>query len=279
MKAIVTIALLTMYNFLTAQVSTSPEATVHAFFKSMYDADVEAMSALMHEGCTLQSTGDKNNELQTVSKENFLKSLTNAEPGQMDEQIANLETNIDDRLATVWMDYAFYFNGKLSHCGINNFTLVKFDHDWKIIRITDSRRKSPCLISDTKEQIEYMLDQWHTAAAKADSSTYFGLMTPTSIYVGTDATEVWTKSDFLSFAAPYFRKGNAWDFRKISRNIYSDKYSTKVWFDELLDTWMGVCRGSGLVVKTSEGWKVEHYVLSVTVSNDDIESYIKLTEK
>lgn len=264
---------------LHAQETLTPEETVHSFFSAMLEADVQGMSILMHKDCTLQSTGGKSNDIKTNTKENFLSSIATAEPGQLQEQIANLTTQIDDKLANVWMDYSFYYNGSLSHCGVNNFTLTEIDGKWRILSITDSRRSSPCMISDAKQEINYMLDNWHAAASKADSAGYFGLMTPTSIYVGTDATEVWTKSEFIGFAAPYFKKGKAWDFRKISRNIYSDDYSTKVWFDEMLDTWMGPCRGSGVVVKTDEGWQVQHYVLSVTVSNDDIDAFIKLMEK
>jgi hypothetical protein len=54
------------------------------------------------------------------------------------------------------------------------------------------------------------------------------------------------------------------------------------WFDEVLDTWMGLSRGSGVIILTSDGWKIKHYVLSVTVPNEDIKAVIeakKETEK
>ncbi|MBS9766494.1 MAG: nuclear transport factor 2 family protein [Flavobacteriaceae bacterium] len=46
------------------------------------------------------------------------------------------------------------------------------------------------------------------------------------------------------------------------------------WFDELLDTWMGICRGSGVLEKTAKGWKIRHYVLSVTVPNEDTQKVV-----
>ena len=48
------------------------------------------------------------------------------------------------------------------------------------------------------------------------------------------------------------------------------------WFDELLDTWMQLCRGSGVAVKTPDGWKIAHYVLSLTMPNDTIQEAIAL---
>ena len=54
---------------------------------------------------------------------------------------------------------------------------------------------------------------------------------------------------------------------------------TMAWFDELLDTWMGVCRSSGVVVLTAEGWKIKHYHLSIAVPNDAVQDYLKILEK
>jgi hypothetical protein len=47
-------------------------------------------------------------------------------------------------MATAWTPYNFYFNGKFSHCGVNNFVLVKQDNGWKIQYIIDTRRRQGC---------------------------------------------------------------------------------------------------------------------------------------
>ncbi|NDF99329.1 MAG: hypothetical protein EB101_10490 [Chitinophagia bacterium] len=36
------------------------------------------------------------------------------------------------------------FNGKFSHCGVNSFTLVKLNGEWKINYVIDTRRKQNC---------------------------------------------------------------------------------------------------------------------------------------
>ena len=100
-----------------------------------------------------------------------------------------------------------------------------------------------------------------------------------SVFVGTDAGEVWTKKQFKTFSKPYFDKGKAWDFTAIDRNIYIDESGKIVWFDELLNTWMGICRGSGVLKKINNQWKIKHYVLSVTVPNDDIDKVIKAKQR
>ena len=50
-------------------------------------------------------------------------------------------------------------------------------------------------------------------------------------------------------------------------------------FDELLDTWMGVCRGSGVIELVDKKLKIKHYVLSLTIPNDIIDDVIKMNSK
>lgn len=127
--------------------------------------------------------------------------------------------------------------------------------------------------SSEKVLINQSLTEWHQAAAQAKFDTYINLMTKDAVFIGTDATENWQLKDFKVFAKPYFDKGKAWSFTAIERNIYLDKdNSTTAWFDELLSTQMGICRSSGVLKKVSGIWKVQHYVLSIAVPNENVKS-------
>ena len=127
-----------------------------------------------------------------------------------------------------------------------------------------------------QEQITIVLDNWHKAAADANAKLYFGALTDDAVFIGTDATENWNKKEFEAFAKPFFDKGKAWDFKPLERHIYLSKDQKTAWFDELLDTWMKVCRGSGVMVKVGNEWKIQHYVLSMTVPNDNTNEVIKI---
>lgn len=129
-----------------------------------------------------------------------------------------------------------------------------------------------------KKQIGAVLDNWHLDATNTNFDAYFGAMSNESIFVGTDASEVWDVQEFKDFSKPYFDKGSAWSFTAVDRNIYLNTDGKIAWFDELLDTWMGVCRGSGVLKKTDSVWKIEHYVLSLTVPNDNIQDVIKINK-
>lgn len=131
---------------------------------------------------------------------------------------------------------------------------------------------------DKQAGINTFINRWHGAASEANAKVFFESMADHCVYIGTDATERWTKSEFLSFAKPYFDKGKAWDFKPYDRDIHVTSDGKTAWFSELLTTWMGVCRGSGILVHGDQGWKLEQYHLSVTVPNDIIKDFISLVD-
>lgn len=135
------------------------------------------------------------------------------------------------------------------------------------------------VVSVEKDSINNVLNSWHLNADETNFEAYFGAMTNESIFVGTDAAEVWNIEQFKEFSKPYFDKGKAWSFTSIDRNVYLNSDGKIAWFDELLDTWMGVCRGSGVLKKSGDIWKIEHYVLSVTVPNDNIYEVMKVNKE
>ena len=128
----------------------------------------------------------------------------------------------------------------------------------------------------SKKQVNLVLDNWHKAAAEANFNAYFSAMTDDAIFIGTDATENWDKKAFQEYSKPYFDKGKAWSFTLLERNIYFSKDGKTAWFDELLNTQMKICRGSGVLEKVKNTWKIKHYVLSMTIPNDNSNEVVKI---
>lgn len=127
-----------------------------------------------------------------------------------------------------------------------------------------------------KTQIIAMLDAFNTAAANADYDGYFGFYTKDAIFIGTDATENWDLESFKEYARSAFDTPPAWAFSALDRNIYVDESGKIAWFDELLDTRFKIARGSGVLRKVDSQWKVQHYVLSITVPNDSMNAAIAI---
>ena len=123
-------------------------------------------------------------------------------------------------------------------------------------------------VDSVKIQLNLLLDHWHKDAALGNHEAYIGAMTPEGVFIGTDATEYWTTTEFSKWCKPYFDKKRTWNFKPVSRNVYLNNDGTNAWFDELLDTQMGLCRGSGSLVKLAGQWKIAQYVLSATIPND-----------
>ncbi|MEM8999537.1 MAG: nuclear transport factor 2 family protein [Bacteroidota bacterium] len=127
-----------------------------------------------------------------------------------------------------------------------------------------------------RQAIDSVLDAWHLAAARADFESYFNKMTTDGVFLGTDATENWQNQAFREFSKPYFDKGKAWSFTALERNVYINGTNDFAWFDELLDTQMKLCRGSGVLKKVNGEWKIAHYVLSIAVPNENVSQVVAL---
>lgn len=133
------------------------------------------------------------------------------------------------------------------------------------------------LSQDTEKlKINSILDKWHKDAAETNFDSYFNAIADDGIFIGTDATENWNKKEFIAFSKPFFDKGKAWDFTSLERNIYFSTDGKTAWFDELLNTQMKICRGSGVLVRINNEWKIKHYVLSMTIPNDNTNEIVSI---
>lgn len=134
----------------------------------------------------------------------------------------------------------------------------------------------PVLAQDQEKTVSKLMDAWHAAAAKADFEGYFKLMDTASVFIGTDATERWTKPAFMAYARPHFAKGKAWSFTALERNIIFSADGKTAWLDELLDTQMKLCRGAAVLELQQGRWLIKQYVLSMCVPNEVSSEVIQL---
>jgi hypothetical protein len=130
-----------------------------------------------------------------------------------------------------------------------------------------------------RKQIADLLDSFNVAASRADFDKYFSYFAEDAVFIGTDATENWDIKSFKVWAKPYFDKGKTWNFSSLDRHIYFDQTGNIAWFDEILNTQMKICRGSGVLTKLGNDWKIRQYVLSMTFPNSQIDTVIKVKAK
>ncbi|MDP6414629.1 MAG: nuclear transport factor 2 family protein [Gammaproteobacteria bacterium] len=110
-----------------------------------------------------------------------------------------------------------------------------------------------------------VLDAYHAAAAAADWNTYFDLMSENGVFLGTDADERWTKPEFRAYAG----NRSGWLYRPVRRNINITPDGMSAWFDEILDSASyGTSRGTGVLIRTDDGWKISQYHLTLPIPNE-----------
>ena len=123
--------------------------TIIKMFEGMTSFDSSMVRQTLADGCQLKSIMmTKSGEINVTDEtaEAFLKIIGTKSPGlKFDEKILSYKILIDGAMAIAWTPYKFYLNDVFSHCGVNVFTLVKIQRDWKILSITDTRRKSGCI--------------------------------------------------------------------------------------------------------------------------------------
>ncbi|MEM7353747.1 MAG: nuclear transport factor 2 family protein [Acidobacteriota bacterium] len=124
-------------------------------------------------------------------------------------------------------------------------------------------------------RVEAVLDDFHEAAAKADGERYFSHLAPSGVFLGTDASERWTKSQFQAFAEPYFAQGTGWAYTPRDRHVVLAADGKTAWFDELLDNESyGECRGTGALQLYDGEWKIEQYHLTIPMPNDLAKDFV-----
>jgi len=121
------------------------QKSIELFFKGFHQKDTLKMQSVCSTGIILQSISEsatKGNKLSDEKAKEFYKSIASI-PSSMkfQEKILNYNIQIDGSMAHVWAPYEFYLNDKLSHSGVNTFTLFKEGNIWKIIYLIDTRRK------------------------------------------------------------------------------------------------------------------------------------------
>jgi len=144
--------------------------------------------------------------------------------------------------------------------------------------LVNSSNRRTSKASPGPDAIVAVLTDFHDAASKADGSRYFAHMTADAVFIGTDAAERWTKPEFQAYAKPYFEEGKGWTYTAIAgrRFVTIAPDGNTAWFDEaLLNEKYGECRGSGVLVREAEKWRIAQYNLTVPIPNDLMEDVAK----
>ncbi len=125
----------------------SVKAVINNLFTGMKTADAALLKTCFADSMVLQTISrDKAGNLVVKNEDpaGFIDFVSKEAPGNADERITFDVVKVDGPLAIAWTPYKFYYKGQFSHCGVNSFQLVRFNGEWKIQYLIDTRRKQGC---------------------------------------------------------------------------------------------------------------------------------------
>ena len=120
------------------------QKTVETFFEAFHAKDTVKLKSICSDKIILQSIQENANggKLSDELASEFYKSIASIPANfNFKEKILSYSIQMDGTMAHAWTPYEFYINDKLSHKGVNAFTLFKENDVWKIIYVIDTRRK------------------------------------------------------------------------------------------------------------------------------------------
>lgn len=144
MQRIVFVLLVVFSSSLYSQNEEVKDVIV-TFFKGFHAKDSTIIKSVCAKNMILQSIAEssKDSQIKNQSPQDFYRSIATI-PSTMlfEERLLDYSIQVDGAMAHVWTPYEFYVNNKLSHKGVNAFTLFKDNGLWKIVYLIDTRRKS-----------------------------------------------------------------------------------------------------------------------------------------
>ena len=125
--------------FLFGQNPTKDEDQIKAVilktFSAMKSVDSVALKSCFTEKALLHisQVRPEGTIVREVPIANFVKNVMTRKAGDMDERVLSWgPILIDHEIATAWVPYEFYLNGKFTHKGVDAFILVKIGEEYKI---------------------------------------------------------------------------------------------------------------------------------------------------
>lgn len=119
---------------------------VDAFFAGLATRDGAAMLATTRPegGATMVvERADGSRSIRHLSWSDFAAAIRPG-PERYRETLTDPAIETDGDIAMIWSPYVFAIDGKVDHCGIDHFDLVRDAAGWKILSVTWSQRSTGC---------------------------------------------------------------------------------------------------------------------------------------
>jgi len=117
-------------------------AVVEASLEAISNEDMIAFTDFMIEETVMLRVAERDGRVQ-YSVRTRAESRANGPSADIVERGFDPEVRISGPLAIAWLPYDLYLDGEWSHCGVDVFTLVRIEGDWKISSLAWSIEQPP----------------------------------------------------------------------------------------------------------------------------------------
>lgn len=113
---------------------------------------------------------------------------------------------------------------------------------------------------------ETTLDALHKAGADANAAAFESRLAEDVVFLGIAGAGRLEGQAAREFFAVHLAQERIWAYRSSQREIRASADGNVAWFDETLEhDELGIGRGTGVLVRSREGWKVAQYNLTVPI--------------
>lgn len=131
--------------------STEVMEAIGVFFDGLAAKDSTQMLSVSDPDARVVLTSSKTDGsslMRPIPMPDFAGLIATRMQQQMAEVYWNPVVEVHDNLATVMLDYNFYIDDELDHCGKDAFQLFRSADGWKIIALADTQRRTGCVERD-----------------------------------------------------------------------------------------------------------------------------------
>lgn len=119
---------------------------IEKMFAEMANHNPTAIAELFTKDSNLTAivkAKDGKSRVVAMTGEGFSKNFAEKR-GEIREDMYAPKVEVDGDFALVWGRYVFFSDGKVSHCGVNSFNLVRTETGWKIANAASTIDPTNC---------------------------------------------------------------------------------------------------------------------------------------
>lgn len=119
---------------------------INSVFAAIAARDAAAMEKQLLPGGSATIVVERLDGTRDVERRMWPDVLARFRPGpeRFEERLSDPAIESDGSVAMVWGNYVFLIDGKVHHCGIDHFDLVREGGGWKIASVSWSQRTTGC---------------------------------------------------------------------------------------------------------------------------------------